>query len=155
MAGLNPLSQLSEPPDVSHNFWYWLGVGVGSVGDAQKERAFHNLSVRRGARGGTEVFERYGSEAEAVATEQTGGLVPRPGHERQPKWIAEPGVVDPRSLGKPKNYTHRITIEAEPGTREWLKQFETKPNEPGRYGIPTSALDEFNDRICSVSCCQR
>ncbi len=100
--------------------------------------------------GGSDVFERFGSEAEAAATTKAGGLVPRPGHERQPKWIAEVGTVDPGNLGKPGNYTHKMTLTAQPGTREWLKQFEIKANEPGRYAIPASRVDDFNARLLRI-----
>ncbi|MGE0084800.1 MAG: hypothetical protein AB7S75_10290 [Desulfococcaceae bacterium] len=69
----------------------------------------------------------------------------------QPKWIAEIGVTDPRRLGKPKNYKYRIEIITKKGTKEWLKQFETKPeNEPCRYAIPPDALSTFNDKYLVV-----
>ena len=85
-----------------------------------------------------ETIVRYGSELEAEATQQAGGLVPRPGHEVQPKWVAKPGVVDPNQLGKRKNYTHKIEFEVEDGTTDWLKQYEIKSNEPDRYAVPAS-----------------
>ena len=95
-----------------------------------------------------ESFERYGCEAEALASQQARGLVPRPGYERQAKWIGEIGSINPKTLGKRKNYTYKIEIEVLPSTREWLKSFETKPtNEPGRYEISTDHLDEFNNTI--------
>jgi len=53
-----------------------------------------------------EVFERYGSKAEAKASKDANGLVPKPGHERQPKWIGKVGTTQAKTLGKTKNYTH-------------------------------------------------
>ena len=96
---------------------------------------------------------RYGSKTEADASKSAGGLVLRPGHESQPKWVVGEGEVKPKTLGKPKNYTHKMTFECEPGTIEWMKQqgFEIKPtNEPGRYAIPADQLDTFNKRVKNV-----
>jgi hypothetical protein len=60
--------------------------------------------------------------------------------------------VNPGRLGKAKNYTHKMTIKARSGAKEWLKQFaEQKSNEPGRYGIPADKLDEFNKFIESIT----
>ncbi|MEU5876585.1 RHS repeat-associated core domain-containing protein [Spirillospora sp. NPDC047279] len=104
-------------------------------------------------KGPPEKFERYGSQGEAEASKAAGGLVPRPGHERQPKWIADKGVVDPRTLGKRQNYTHYIEMHADPGTKQWLKDqgYEIKPtNEPDRYAVPESAREEFNERVRKV-----
>ncbi|WP_205717962.1 DUF6531 domain-containing protein, partial [Actinomadura soli] len=104
-------------------------------------------------KGPPEVFERYGSKAEAEASRDANGLVPRPGHERQPKWIGDQGTVDPRTLGKRQNYTHYMEIHADPGTRQWLKDqgYETKPtNEPGRYEIPEEAREAFNERVRKI-----
>jgi len=96
-------------------------------------------------------FERYGNATEANASQQSNGLVPRLGHERQPKWIGDPNTIDPRTLGKRRNYTHKIEIEAQLSTRRWVKQFEIKPsNEPNRYAIPANKLDEFNKRIVRI-----
>jgi hypothetical protein len=40
--------------------------------------------------------------------------------------------------------------------REWLKQFETKPdNEPGRYEVPADCLEEFNSRVKQITAIQR
>ena len=59
--------------------------------------------------------------------------------------------VDPRTLGKRRNYTHRVEFHAEPGTRDWFKQYEIKPtNEPGRYAVPADKIDEFNRRVRRV-----
>jgi hypothetical protein len=121
------------------------GLHTYHVGDAAL--LVHNGACR------VERFERFGSRAEARSTFARGGLVPKPGHERQPKWIADEGVVRPRSLGQTKNYTHRMTFEAKPGTRMWLKEsgMEAKPhNEPGRYAVPANLLDEFNRRVIRV-----
>lgn len=99
-----------------------------------------------------ERIERFGSKAEADATTDANGLVLRPGHESQPKWVAQPGKVTPNTLGKRKNYTHQIDMEVEEGTTEWLKQFETKPeNEPDRYEIPADKVKEFNDKIKKIT----
>jgi RHS repeat-associated protein len=103
-----------------------------------------------GLGGKTERFERYGSKAEAKATTEAGGLAPRPGHETQPKWIGEMNTINPKTLGKRKNYTHKIEIHAQPGTRDWLKPFQIKTNEPGRYAIPANKLDEFNKRVINI-----
>lgn len=97
-------------------------------------------------------FERYGNEAEAKASQQANGLIPRPGHEKQPKWIGESGTIDPRTLGKRRNYTYKIEIEASSSTLSWLKPFERKPrNEPRRFAIPSNRLDEFNKRIIRIT----
>ncbi|MEZ4525492.1 MAG: hypothetical protein R2941_06175 [Desulfobacterales bacterium] len=104
-----------------------------------------------------EKYERYGNEEEAAGCVYKQRLSPKPNHETQPKWIAEIGMVDPRRLGKPKNYKYRIEIIAKNGTKQWLRQFETKPeNEPGRYAIPSEALSIFNDEyLISVSITKR
>jgi hypothetical protein len=67
------------------------------------------------------------------------------------------GAVDPRRLGKLKNYKYRIEIVTKKGTREWLKQFETKPeNEPGRYAVQSDKLSTFNDEyVISISIAKR
>jgi len=98
-----------------------------------------------------EVFERFGNEAEAKASKDANGLVPRPGHERQPKWIGKVGTTRAKDLGLTKNYTHRITIETQAGTGEWLQQFEIKVNEPGRYAIPADSLLEFNRSVVRIT----
>ncbi len=104
-----------------------------------------------------ETYERYGCEEEAKDCDQKQKLSPKPDHETQPKWIAEIGLVDPRRLGKPKRYRYRIAIVAKKGTREWLKQFEAKPeNEPGRYAIPANELPKFNNEyVISISIAKR
>ncbi|MBN1450510.1 MAG: RHS repeat-associated core domain-containing protein, partial [Anaerolineales bacterium] len=99
-------------------------------------------------RQGTERFERYGSAEEAKASAApVNQLLPRPGHETQPKWIGEIGTIDPVSLGaKRKYHSYRMEIEAKPGARAWLLKFAIqKSNEPGRYGIPANKLQEFNE----------
>ncbi|MFJ9411834.1 DUF6531 domain-containing protein [Streptomyces sp. NPDC101393] len=97
------------------------------------------------------IIERYGSEAEAkasAAVKPNGGLVPRPGHERQPKWTAQTGKVNPGTLGKSKNYTHKVEFHCKPEVLAWLKQYEIKPtNEPGRYAVPADKIDEFNKYV--------
>lgn len=104
-----------------------------------------------------ELYERYGNEEEAKNSVKEQKLLPKPHHEKQPKWIAEIGKVDPRRLGKRKNYNYRIEIATIWGTKEWLKQFESKPNiEPKRYGIIAEKLPEFNEiYVILISACKR
>jgi len=103
-----------------------------------------------------EIFERYGNAEEASVSEKNSRLLPRPNHAGQPKWIAEKGMVNPKTLGKRKNYSYRIEIETRPGTEEWLRKFEIKPsNEPLRYAIPADRLDEFNRRITNIRIIKR
>ncbi|MCP2262650.1 RHS repeat-associated core domain-containing protein [Streptoalloteichus tenebrarius] len=111
------------------------------------------LGLARKKKCSEEIFERYGSKAEGDSIKDAGGkLTPKPApHHNNEKWIADKGVVDPRTLGKRQNYTHYYEIYAKPGTREWLKQFEIKPNnEPGRYAIPADKLEEFNKRVVKI-----
>jgi hypothetical protein len=107
---------------------------VGSLGTL-----VHNAS---------EVFERFGSKAEAEQA-KVGNLFPRPGHERQPKRIVDVGgIKKPQDLGKTGNYTHRMEIHAQEGTREWLKKnADPIPGHPNGYAIPADKLDEFNGLI--------
>ena len=56
----------------------------------------------------SEKFEPYGNKEEALLSEKYNRIIPRPGHEKQPKWIAEVGIVNPSALGKRKNYTIHI-----------------------------------------------
>ena len=82
---------------------------------------------------------------------------------RGAKWISEKAQPrDVNALGKPKYYTHEITIEAKPGSKQWLESkginYENmiggeaknasnvllKSNEPGSYGIGADLLKEFN-----------
>lgn len=97
-----------------------------------------------------EIIVRYGSEAEAKATKEAGGLVPRPEHANHPKWVAKPGTVHPNRLGKRKNYTHKIEFEVEDSTTNWLRSYEIKPNEPDRYAVPVSEIPTFNAKVRSV-----
>ena len=99
-------------------------------------------------------FERYGSEAEAAASKSANKLLPRPGHEAgtNEKWIGELGTVNPKSLGSKSGHSHRMEIETDASAMEWLRKNATiKPNEPGRYGIPNSKLDEFNKMIKDIN----
>lgn len=60
-------------------------------------------------------------------------------------WIAQTGKVNPGTLGKSKNYTHKMEFHCKPEVLDWLKQYEIKPtNEPGRYAVPADKIDEFN-----------
>ena len=103
-------------------------------------------------------FERYGSEAEAAASKSANKLLPRPGHGAgtNEKWIGEVGTVNPKSLGSESGHSHRMEIETDARAMEWLRKNATiKPNEPGRYGIPNSKLDEFNKMIKNINTKQR
>ena len=97
-----------------------------------------------------EIFERFGSEAEAVEAQEAQKLTQRPGHPNGEKWISDVGEIKrPQGLGQ--DVTHRMEIKASPGTREWLRRFEIKTNEPNRYAVPADKLGEFNARINSIS----
>lgn len=124
-----------------------------------------------------ELFERFGSESEALAAQVTGKLAfPTEGiGNRQEKWIALPGGED--SFGNNAFYTHKMSIIAVSGTLGWLNanavldeniQFPkdpphpdliprgnvkviTKSNEPGRFGLTPLGLPEFNERIISIT----
>ncbi len=106
-----------------------------------------------------ETFERYGSEDEAKSAEENQSLSQRLGHngpDGGKKWIADEGVVNPRQLGGKwrKTYNWMMKIITKPGTREWLKSIgaaDFKFNEFGRYAISNQFLDEFNDRIVSIT----
>src|SRR5262249_8535412 len=92
-----------------------------------------------------------GTQEEAEGAARSCALSQKPGHYKQAKWIGDPGTVNPDKLGKKKNYTHKMDIEAEPGTRAWLKKFETKKStQPGRYEIPHDRIDEFNSKLRSI-----
>jgi hypothetical protein len=95
-----------------------------------------------------ETFIRYGSADEAAATKDN-GLAPRPGHSG-PKRVADANaVIKAKALGKPKQYSHKMTFEVDAGTRQWLRQWEIE-GEPGRYAIPEDQVQNFNDRIHSI-----
>jgi len=101
-----------------------------------------------------DVFERFCSKLEADNSVLAQELLPRPGHEKNGKWIQDLGVRKTgSSLGQTKNYTHKITITTTAGTRNWMKSsgFEWKTNEPGSYEIPAAMLPLFNDRVRAIS----
>ncbi len=139
VAGTAPMYDLT----VSRLHDFAVGVGAYVV---------HNCSLGR-----SDTFERYGSEDEARGAERNGALenkrTPSGAYHRNAKWIGDPDTVDPSTLGKPANYRYKMTIETRPGTRQWLidQGFESKPNEPGRYGIPWDQLSTFNDRILRIT----
>ena len=55
-------------------------------------------------------------------------------------------------LGKRKNYTHKLVFEMQQGTIEWLRGFESKPdNEPNSFEIPVATLTQFNAKILSIT----
>lgn len=86
------------------------------------------------------------SKEEWEKTENNKGLVLRPGHETQPKWIAKTGTRPKCSiLGKPKNYTHKAIFYINEKCYDWIKGHEEKPDhEPDSYAIPASKLELFN-----------
>lgn len=136
LGGFNPHAYVSNPTE-------WIDPLALSRRGGKKKKCSE------------EIFERYGSQAEADSINQAGGkLTPKPSpHQNNPKWIGNQGTVDPRALGKGRNYTHHFEIHAQPGTREWMREngFEAKPtNEPGRYAVSADKLDEFNQRVNGI-----
>ncbi len=135
--------------EAAGNFMNWGAENVPIEGGGPA------LGTLRGASRASVTLERYGSEAEAAAAENSGRLLPRPGHSSSTneKWVGEVGTVNPRTLGgRPKvTHSHRMKIKADATVLEWLKENATiKPNEPGRYGIPNSKLDDFNNHVRSI-----
>ncbi|HLG63995.1 MAG TPA: RHS repeat-associated core domain-containing protein [Ktedonosporobacter sp.] len=107
----------------------------------------------------TDLFERYGSQDEALVAQDTGQLSFKPG-TRGPdggtKWISLPGRANPRKLGSFKSYAWLMEIETLPGTLEWLKSKGIGPgmvkaNEPYFIGIPKELLGDFNARIINIT----
>jgi hypothetical protein len=122
-------------------------AGVVTAGLAVAGLGFAAKLVKNASR-----LVRYGNETESLASKEAGKLLPRPGHETQPKWIGLDGSIDPRTLGKAKNYTYKMTINMRQDVKDWLdKNAIIKPNEPGRWGIPADKLDEFNKLIESIT----
>jgi len=81
-------------------------------------------------------------------------LLPRPGHLGQPKWVGFEGTINPKSLGKPKNYTHKMTINLSQDARPWLDRLanaEQNSWEGGRWGIRAEQLEEFNSMVESIT----
>ncbi|MBE2192609.1 MAG: hypothetical protein IAE83_00360, partial [Anaerolinea sp.] len=125
-----------------------------------------------------DVFERYGSAAEAAKAQSDQKLSwgttedGKPLGNQQEKWIGEVESVQAGTLGQAGNYTHKIVIETQPGTRELLRSLGVeelqlprssrgkvlyeqikvivKDNEPNRYGITRSFIEEFNNRILRI-----
>jgi RHS repeat-associated protein len=122
-----------------------------------------------------EKIVRFVSEAEAAAMKKAGGLVPRPqgnSFSRAAKWISEfLKPRDPTKLGDKSRYTHKVIMEVEEGTIDWLNDksrkldYEkmvggekdnimkvfTKANEPGSYGVGSGLIDEFNKKIKKIT----
>ena len=106
-----------------------------------------------------ERLDRFTNAAEAEATEAAGGLVPRPGHTG-PKRVmvpvteADEAVRVAGRLGGRKQYSHHVQLEVEPGTTRWLREngmrFEDGVDNV-RFEIPPDRLDEFNQKVVSVS----
>jgi hypothetical protein len=66
-----------------------------------------------------------------------------------PKFKVQGLVAYSGSASEPQ--ANRMEITAQPGTRQWLKQYEAKPtNEPGRYAIPADELSAFNKRVLRI-----
>jgi hypothetical protein len=124
------------------------------AGAALEKAGAAGLKARALRRGEAVRITRYGSEAEAIATTEAKGLVPRPGHELQPKWVAGPGSnVDPRTLGKRENYTHVMEFVLRKAELEqFLKKagIGTKSNEPGCFSVPRELIEEFNKLVVQV-----
>jgi RHS repeat-associated protein len=154
-----------------NNAKWSLGAMVPFAGSLAKPAK--KIIIRAGKAGEkAEVFIRFGSEAEALATRDAKGLVPKiqnGSQSRGGKWISEQGMErDPGSLGKSANYNHKITMEVESGTKQWLeskginyenliggesknaKNVFLKSNELGSYGIGADLLGEFNKRIVKI-----
>jgi hypothetical protein len=98
-------------------------------------------------------LERCMSEAEKNVSILAGGLVPKPiPHEKNSKWVAKRGTrKNCGVLGKRKNYAWKLIMKMLAGTIDWLKQFETKTNEPNSYEIPIEELENFNSRIIELT----
>lgn len=104
-----------------------------------------------------ERFIRYVSKEEAELSVAACGLLPRPGHERQPKWVARDDApyLGP-DLGK-RRRTHRLEFNTQSGTEQWLKDWADEQDhlnlrkddsvEPGCYAVPADMIEEFNKRI--------
>lgn len=101
-----------------------------------------------------EYIERCVCKEEADASLIKKGLIPKQiPHEKNPKWVAILGTrPNCTILGKRKNYACKLVFEMQQGTIEWLRLFETKPeNEPNSFEIPIKELAHFNAKIIKVS----
>lgn len=101
-----------------------------------------------------EYLERCVCKEEADASLAKNGLIPKQfPHEKNPKWIAILGTrPNCAILGKRKNYACKLVIKVKEGTIEWLRLYETKPdNEPNSFEVPINELANFNARIIKIS----
>tara|TARA_R110001592_G_scaffold264311_1_gene529711 strand:+ start:446 stop:1111 length:666 start_codon:yes stop_codon:yes gene_type:complete len=99
-----------------------------------------------------EVLERFGNADEATQAANTNKLHLRPGHPNQPKRIASVGEISPKSLGKSKYYTHKLTIKAKAGATDWLRENNLTDAIIGHdsrrtFAIPPELLKYFNDNF--------
>jgi RHS repeat-associated protein len=103
-----------------------------------------------------EKFERFTDKAEAEdikrnweQRENTNNKVlSNLMNDRKAKWIADRNA---KPTPQKKHHTHRINIEAEPGTRDWLqKNADTQSDYDNRFGIPSKKLQEFNEKITDI-----
>ncbi len=143
----------------------WLDDVVEQKGNVYQVKGKPGVSGK--VKGKPEIFIRYGSEAEALASKE--GLVPKVLNgkpTRDGKWISLKGKErSAKDLGEKKgSHSYEIRIEAKPGTKEWLESkglkyedmiggeadntgnvFLKPTTEPGSYGIGSDLLDEFNE----------
>jgi hypothetical protein len=54
------------------------------------------------------------------------------------------------SLGKPALHNYKMTFRMKPGVEKVLERSEVKENEPGRFGIQSGDVDEFNEFVKAV-----
>lgn len=67
-------------------------------------------------------LERCMNEAEKEQTEIKKGLVPKTGHENQPKWVALKGTRNCKTLGKPRNYLFKAIFAVTENCYHWVKK---------------------------------
>ena len=128
-------------------------VTMAEGGAAAGKNLAGKVKVGRFSKNG-ETLTRFGCEAEATAAAKTGKLSFKEGHagpDGGKKWVAGPQAkISPKQLGS--SYTHKMTIQAKPGTLKWLEQFDGAwKNEAGRFGIPSDQLDMFNSMITNIT----
>ena len=92
------------------------------------------------------------SEAEAASSTANNKLMQKPGHTGE-KWVAHPGAVDPRTLGKSGKHTHKMELYVDLEAISWLKNTANATRHESellRYGIKGHKLDEFNKFVRSL-----
>lgn len=139
----------------------WSETLVDTVSGAAENavNTYANLwtNVAEAARVRVIEVQRWMSAAEMQSTVDAGGLVLRPGHETQPKWIADTAgaITDAQRTGTlggnpTVNQSHRVTFVLK-ADREWLKSIsETKVNEPGAYGVRSESVADFNRQVQQI-----